>query len=221
MPSRYDASAPRQIEFREVFRNCYVTGFSMRALVWTVCNVIFGLIFSVILLLYVSFFVLALSYVLFGLDLYPPLDMPNTIAGAHPSLGGLIRDIVIYIIGLLVLVTFALHNLHVVKQRLLDRLYLCAGQPLASVEGKPIFEPDSESGYNGIEGGEFYFAFDNCWLDVDSKELEKLARADGSMRIWYIPTGIRSWNPRTGKTVQYNCTLVRAEWRSFRQTSTL
>src|SRR4030095_10963924 len=216
MAFRYDAPIQRETEFREVFRNRYITGFSIGPIVWTFFNLFFGLIFSVIFLLFIGFIALQAFYVIFGLDLYPPLDIKSTIEEAHPTLGGILAGIITFVIGSLVLATFVLHNLYVVKRRLLDRLYLHAGRPLGLIEGKPIFEPDSESGYSGIEVGEFYFGFDDCWLDVDDEDLEKLERAGGAMRIWFIPTGMRCWNlPRTGKLVKYNCTLVRAEWRSL------
>jgi hypothetical protein len=212
--TRNVASTQPNAEFREVFCNGYVTGFSVRAFVWTAFNVIFGLIFSIVLLLFVGFFVLQTLYVIFGLDLYPALDIRSTIPNEHPSIWAIIGGILVFIVGILVLGTFALHNLYVVKRRLFDRLYLLAGRPLASVEGKPNFEPDSESGYTGVEVGELYFKFDDCWLVLEVADIEELDRASGSMRIWYIPAGMRSWtNSRTGKLIKYNCTLVRAEWR--------
>jgi hypothetical protein len=213
--SNNDLFTQRDAEFREVFHNCYVTGSSIGPLVWTACNVIFGLIFSLILLLFVAFFVIAECYIIFGVDLYPAFDIKSAIADVDRSLGGVIGELIIFIIGVVVLATFALHNLNVVRLRLVDRLYLLSGGRLESVEGRAIFEPDSESGYNGIEIGELYFGFDHCWLDVRVEDLEKLDRAGGTMRIWYIHTRLRSWiQPSTGKTIKYNCTLVRAEWRA-------
>src|SRR6185312_12362594 len=93
-------------EFREVFRNCYVTGFSIGAFVWSVCNLIFGLIFSAILLLFVGVVTLQTLYVTFGLDLYPPLDIKSTLTDAHPSIGEIVGGVIIFIIGFLVLATF-------------------------------------------------------------------------------------------------------------------
>jgi len=40
---------------------------------------------------------------------------------------------------------------------------------------------------------------------MEDGALEKLERAGGLIRVWYIPTEMRSWNhPRTGKVVKYN-----------------
>jgi hypothetical protein len=46
MASRYDIITKNQAEFREVFRNLYMKGFSIGAVLWTAGNLVFGLIFS-------------------------------------------------------------------------------------------------------------------------------------------------------------------------------
>lgn len=209
-----DLSTQRQPEFREVFCNLYVTGFSMRVLLGTIVQAIIGLVFSAVLLVYFGFIALMLLYVILGLDLYPPLDVKSMIADVPTSIGGLIEGIIGTIVGLALFAYFGPHNLIRVKRRFSARLYVLAGRPLALVEGPPTFDPSSESGYNGIEIGEFYFDWTDCMLDVKDGDLEKLERADGLMRIWYIPREMRAWNnPRTGKLVKYNCILVWAEWR--------
>ena len=203
-------------EFREVFRNLYVTGFSTSLLLRTIFQITIGLIISAVLMCFILFYALVLLYVVFGLDLYPPLDIKSMIKDLPSSKGGIIESIIGTILGLGLFAYFGPHNLIRFKRRLSARLYILAGRPLASVEGKPTFDPDSESGYNGIEVGEFYFDLNtDFWLDRDV-DLGKLDEAGGEMRIWHIPTGLRNYkNPRTGKTVKHNCILVRAEWRSL------
>lgn len=174
----------------------------------------FGLIFTAILLLFVGWFALEFSYAVLGLDLVPSLEIKATVADVKPTLWSVIGGLIIFGIGVLILGTFALHNFYVVKRRISDRLYLSAGRPVASIEGTPSFEPDSECGYTGIQVEELYFKFDDCWLNVNYPDFEKLERAGGAMRIWFIPTEMRSWHqPRTGKLIKYNCTLVSADWR--------
>lgn len=203
-----------QPEFREVFRNLYVTGFSIRVLLGTIVRLIVGLVFSGAILAYLVLLSLVLLYAIFGLDLYPPLDVKSMKAELPTSISGIIEGIIGTFVGLGLFAYLGPHTLIRFKRRLAARLYVMAGRPLASVEGKPIFDPSSESGYNGIEIGEFYFDWTDCYLSMKDGCLEDLEQAGGRMRIWYIPTEMRSWNnPRTDKMVKYNCILVRAEWR--------
>jgi len=209
-----DLSTQRQPEFREVFHNLYVTGFSPLVLLGAIFQVMIGLAFSAALLFYLVLVALGLVYSIFGLDLYPPLDVKSMPNDLPTSIWGIIEGIIATIVGGAFFAYLGPHNLIRVKRRLLARLYVMAGRPLASVEGKPIFDPSSESGYIGIEIREFYFDWTDCTLNVKDGDLEKLERAGGVMRIWYLPREMRSWvNPRTGRLVKYNCILVRAEWR--------
>jgi hypothetical protein len=101
-----------------------------------------------------------------------------------------------------------------VKRRLFARLYVLSGRELHCVEGAPTYDEASERGYVGVEVGQFYFSFDDCWLNVDDPDIARLQTAGGKLRVWYIPAGLRSWtNPHTGKIVRYDGILVRAEWR--------
>ena len=214
MALQSDSSAQREEEFREVFRNVYLTGFSMRVLLVTIFQVIIGLVLSAVLLCFVVFYALVLLFVIFGFDLYPPLDIKSMIKDLPTSTGGIIEGILGTLVGLALFAYLGPHTLIRFKRRLAARLYVLAGRPLASVEGHPTFEPSSESGYNGIEIGEFYFDFEDCLLDVKGGDLEEWERAGGVMRMWYIPREMRSGkNPRTGRLVKYNCIPVRAEWR--------
>lgn len=211
MAFQSNISAPRDSEFREVFHNCYVTGFSISALLSMGFCLIFGVIFSAVLLFFICYIALALLYIVFGLN---PLNIKDEIPIERPSIGSIIEGIIAFLVWLAFFAYLGPHSLIRFKRRLSSRLYVLAGRPLASVEGKPTFEPDSECGFNGIEIREFYFDFEDCQLNIDYKDLEKLQRAGGVMRAWYIPSGMREWNnPNTGKTVKYNCLLVYAEWR--------
>ena len=155
-----------------------------------------------------------LLYVIFGINLYPPLDIKSMIKDLPSSTRGMIEGIIATLLGLGLFAYIGPHNLIRFKRRLSARLYILSGRPLASVEGKQTFDPDSECGYNGIEVGEYYFDLNtDFWLDRDI-DLGKLDNASGEMCIWYIPTGLRDYkNSRTGKVVKHNCVLVRAEWR--------
>jgi hypothetical protein len=95
-----------------------------------------------------GFFVLTMSYVIFGFDLYPQLDIKSTIEDLHPSTWTVIGGVIVFIIGAVVLAIFALHNFYVVGRRLIDRQYLLAGGPLTSVEGKPDFDTATRSRIN-------------------------------------------------------------------------
>jgi hypothetical protein len=211
---RHDPFAQRKPEFREVFRKLYVTGFSIRVLLWTIFQVIFGLLFSAWLLVCLGVVAPGLIYIIFGLDLYPPLDIKSMTAHVRPSIGGIIEAIVATIVTLAFWAYLGPHNLIRFKRRLSARLYVMAGRPLASVEGEPTLDSGSEITM-GVEVGEFYFSFEDCWLKfVDGGDLDKLDRAGGAMRIWYIPTDVRTYkSARTGEVVKDTCILVWAEWR--------
>lgn len=210
-----DSATQRQPEFREVFRNLYVMGFSIKVLLWTIVQMIIGLVFSAALLWEVACVALVLLYAICGLDLFPQLDITSIVKDLPPlSTGSIIGGIIATIVGLSLFACFGPYNLIRVKRRLSARLHVMAGRPLASVEGQPTFDPSSESGYNGVEIGEFYFDWTDCWLGLKDGDLEELERAGGLMRVWYIPREMRTWtSSRTGKAVNYNCILVRAEWR--------
>jgi hypothetical protein len=211
MALQIDISTARNAEFREVFRNRYVAGFSLGACASMVAGLIFGLVFSAVLLYLTAYFVVVVLSVIFGLDLFGIESKP---AGEATSTGSVIGFIVAVLGCLGFFAYLGPHSLIRFKRRLASRLYVMSGRPLSCVEGKPVFEPDSESGYLGIEIGAFYFNFEDCWLDVEDEDLDKLRRAGGAMRIWYIPTRMREWiDPATGKLVKYNGILVRAEWR--------
>lgn len=209
--TRYGAMTQPQSEFREVFRNGYVMGFAPRALLGTIFCLIFGLLFSAFLLYLIVYLILSVAYIGFGVDLF---DIKETLTDWKPSLKSIIEAVIAGVVWLALFAYLGPQNLIRVKRRLASRFYVMAGRPLAVIEGRATFDPSSESGYNGIEVGEFYFDLDtDCWL-IKEEELETLERAGGVMRIWYIPKDVRSWiNPKTGRLVKYNVLLVRAEWR--------
>ena len=181
-------SARYQPEFREIFRNQYVTSLSLRTLLATIFHLLVGFIFFFLFIVSVAFYPLWLLHFFFGLN---PFHIINT--DDPPDLGDLI-------IGPLFILFFAVGSARywgAVKQRLISRLYVLAGRPLASVSGKPDFNFGESSCY-GIKVEERYFDFekDCCPTEID---LEKLEAAGGEMRVWYVPaTGILVW----------------AEWRS-------
>ena len=176
-----------------------------------VCNLVVGIVFSAVFLFYVGYYALMLLYLSLGIDL---CDFKSDATVEWPSLGEIIGGIIVFIVWLCAFAYLGPHSLIRFKRRLSSRLHVLSGRPLASVEGKATLDPSSESGYIGIEIGEFYFNFDDCWLNVDHDDLGKLERAGGWMRIWYIPTATQAWNnPNTGKLMKYDSMLVRAEWR--------
>ena len=196
--------------FREVFRNRSATEFAPIPLLATVFQLLFGLVFAGLLLVCAVFFILALPHTLFGIDFLDKRafeDIPEGIKGIIALLVGLLFTVLFF--G-----TMAYWCLRWFRRHLFARLYMLSNKPLHCVEGTPILDPSSESGLSGIEIGEFYFSFEDCWLSVDIGNLEELYAAGGTLRIWYIPAGMRTWlNPNTGKTVRYDCILVRAEWK--------
>ena len=198
-------------EFREVFRNRYATGFSVGALLMMVYHLVGGLVFSAVLVVGLGYVALALVYMSFGFD---PLGLKFDIPAGPMSLGDIAGGIASFVVWFCLFAYLGPHSLIRFKRRLSIRLHVLAGRPLASVEGKPSFDPDTESGYSGIQIGEFYFDFNDCSLDIEDGDLSAIERAGGTMRIWYVPTGMRTLTqPSTGKDVKYDCVLVRAETR--------
>lgn len=215
MAVNYQTSRQTQSEFREVFHNCYVTGFSISALMGTIFRAIAGLAFSAVFLYLTIYFALIVLYSIFGIN---PLGLTDESDHSQPITISAIIEGVIALVGWFAFFAYlGPHSVMVVKRRLLDRWYVLSGRPLASIEGAPTFDTGSEISYYGVEVGEFYFNLHDCCLDIDDKDMGKLESARGEMRIWYIPTAMREWtNPRTGELVKYDCTLVRAEWRPVR-----
>ena len=198
-------------EFREAFRNRSATELALVPTLATILQLILGLVFAALLLSSGLYCVLALIHVLFGID---PLSIQATFADIPKGAKGFVALLVGLLFTQLFFGTMAYWCLRAVKQRLFARLYVLSGKPLRSVEGAPIFDAASESGYVGIEIGEFYFSLEDCCLNVNERDLDKLRAAGGTLRIWYIPAGLRVWhNPTTGKTVRHGGLLTRAEWR--------
>lgn len=197
--------------YREVFRNKYVTGFSVGAWLRMLWGLVVGVVFSGVLLLIAVYCALLGLYKVAGIDL---LDFQSDVASDPPSTGGFLGGLVAFVVWLCFFLYLGPHSLIRFWRRMYCRWYVFSGRPLASVEGRPRFDPSSESGYIGLEIGDFYFKFDDCWLDADDETLAKLD-GGGVLRAWYVPTRTRTWtNPTTGKLVNYDCTLVRAEWRA-------
>lgn len=197
--------------YREVFRNKYVTGFSVGAWLWMIGGLVVGVVFSAGLLLIAVYCALRALYMVLGIDL---LDFKAEAAADPPSVGGFLGGLAAFIVWLCFFLYLGPHSLIRFQRRLYSRWYVLSGRPLASLEGRPRFDPSSESGYIGLEIGDFYFKFDDCWLDADDETLAKLD-GRGVLRAWYVTTGTRTWtNPTTGKQVNYDCTLVRGEWRA-------
>jgi hypothetical protein len=172
------------------------------------------LVFSGVLLLIAAYCALRALYMVAGIDLF---DFRSEPAGETPSLSGFLGGLVAFVVWLCFFAYLGPHSLIRFTRRMYCRLYVLTGRPLASVEGRPRFDPSSESGYIGLEIGDFYFKFDDCWLDADDEALAKLDRPDGTLRVWYVPTRPRTWTkPATGKPVNHDSTLVRADWRAAR-----
>lgn len=205
-----DLSTTDHREFREVFHNCYATGFSVGALLSLIFGLVVGLVFSGVLLLGVGYYALALISYVFGSDVW---GFKGELPAGPPSLGSLCGGCISILIWVCFFAYLGPHSLIRLKRRLAARWHVLTGRPLAAVEGGAILDPSSESGYVGLEIREFYFNFEDCWLNVEDEDLAELEQARGAMRIWYIP-GTREWtNPATGKLVKYDSLLVRAEWR--------
>ena len=184
MTTRDDIYSKDKAEFREVFRNRYVTSLSPGVIWGTILQTVIGL-FG---LASCVWFVLLLVYVITGLNLlnFKSVDEPQS---AVDIIWGLFFSLCGGIGG-------ALYLGHV-KRRLFSRLYVLSGRPLASVVGPPyIYGMDSDDSL-GLEVGRRDFDLENdCRLT--KVDLGKLERAGGEMRVWYVPsTGV----------------LVHAEWR--------
>lgn len=172
-----------QLEFREIFRNLYVTSSSLRVLRTTILQLIVGLIFLALLLAHVGVYALWLLYLISGLDPFQIITADDPLAIDRMLAGLFLQLFFFYVSGV---------NLGKVRRRLLSRLYVFAGRPLASVTGPPDFNFVEESCWS-IKVEDRYFRLeDDCWLtDI---ELEKLQATRGEMRIWYVPsTGILVW----------------------------
>ena len=185
---RSDIYSKGKAEFREVFRNLYVTSLSPRVLRATIFQTIIGLVFLALFLLSLISCALLLLYFVSGLDL---LDFKS----AYEPLTS--DDIFEALFLDLFFLTASVLYLGAVKRRLFSRLYVLAGRPLVSVEGPPDFNVVDFDRFLGFKVGERYFNLqDDCWLT--EADLEKLQQAGGVMRVWYVPsTGV----------------LVHAEWR--------
>lgn len=185
---RHDIYSKGKAEWRDVFRNLYVTSLSPRVLWTTVFQTIIGLVFLALLLFTGISCALLLLYFISGLDL---LDFKS--AYEPPSADDIFEALFVSLFFWLVSALY----LGAVKRRLFSRLYVLAGRPLASAEGAPDFDVVDFDRFLGFKVGGRYFNFqDDCWLT--EADLEKLQQAGGVMRVWYVPsTGI----------------LVRAEWR--------
>jgi hypothetical protein len=176
-------SARYKSEFREIFSNRYVTSLSLGTLLATIFHLMVGFIFFLLFVASIAFYPLWLLHFFSGLD---PFHIIN--ADDPPDLGDLV-------IGPFFILFFAVGGARywgAVKQRLISRLYVLAGRPLASVVGKPDFN-FAESSCYGIRVEERYFDFEkDCW--PTKIDLEKLEAAGGEMRVWYVPsTGILVW----------------------------
>jgi len=183
-----DIYSKGKAEFREVFRNLYVTSLSPRVLWATVFQTIIGLVFLALLLLTGISCALLLLYFISGLD---PLNFKS--AYEPPSTDDIFQALFLDLFFL----TASVFYLGAVKRRFFSRLYVLAGRSLASVEGPPNFNVVDFERFLGFKvGGRYFNLQDDCWLT--EADLEKLQQAGGVMRVWYVPsTGV----------------LVNAEWR--------
>ena len=204
-------SDPSNQVFREVFRNRSATEFALVPSLATIVRLILGVAFAVLLLLSVAACALGLLHVAFGFD---PISLKEAFAEIPQGMKGIAALLAGLLFALLFFGTMAYWCFRDVGRRILARRYVMSGKPLRFVEGPPTFEEGSESGFIGLEIGEFYFGLDDCSLSAGDDELAKLRTAGGTLRVWYVPTGLRTWNnPATGKIVRYGGILVRAEWR--------
>jgi len=187
MTLRDSTFTQRQPEFREGFRNHYMTSLSPGVLLTTAFHLIVGFIFLVLLLSNVGLYALWLLYLISGLDTFQAISPDDP-----PSTEGMIGKLFLILLFLLGSAVY----LGAVKRRLFSRLYMLAGRPLVSVEGRPEFD-FGESCCWGIKVAGRYFKLDkDCWLIGIG--LEEIQAAGGELRIWYVPS---------------TNVLVRAEWR--------
>lgn len=196
MKPKDDIYSKERTESREVFRNRYLTNLSPVMICATIFQLVVGLILLALSLLAVISGARLLIYFISGFDL-----LNFKIGNDPPSAGEVIGALVI----ILVFGLASAGYLGAVRRRLFSRLYVLAGKPLATVAGHPRFNHFEE--FSGFKIGERYFDLqDDCWLteaDLEKlrqieADLDKLGRAGGEMRVWYVSsTGV----------------LVRAEWQ--------
>jgi hypothetical protein len=199
--------------FQELFRNRSATEVAPIPLMATALQFILGVMFASLALASTAFCLLALLHALLGLD---PFGIKVAFADVPAGMKGVVGLLAGLAFTLLFFGTMAHRSLSRVRSRLFARLYVRSGRPLHVVEGEPAFDEGSERGFIGLEIGNFYFSFDDCWLNLGFDELNKIRTSGGAKwRVWYIPTGLCTWkNPATGKTVRHGGIFVRAEARS-------
>src|SRR3954447_12997697 len=183
----------------EIFRNRAVTELALGPFAAIVFQLLLGLIFAALLAISLVYCVLALFYVLLGVDPfsieYAFQDVPKGIEGPIALVAGMLFTVLFF--G-----TMAYCLLRCVGRNFYARAYVRSGKPLDFVEGKISVVEGSEIPVLGVEVGGFYFRLDDCWFNIDTLALTKYGAVDGTARAWYIPaTGRKRENPSTGRTV--------------------
>src|SRR5689334_20264191 len=115
---------PDQDQFREVFRNVCVTGFTAGFLFRTFFQVLFGIVFTAVFLYFIFYFLLVAAYVFFRIDVFPQMGIRLATEDIRPTLSSVIGAVIGIAVALALWAYLGPHNLVRFWHRLKGRMYV-------------------------------------------------------------------------------------------------